>query len=373
MNNVRKLDFIDATRAIAIMMVVLVHTSVRFINLDPVTTFISYYGIMGVQLFFVASALTLCLSFEERKAEKYAILSFYVRRFFRIAPLYYFGIILYFLIDVKNGYDHTGGFSPDASYTPANVVQHLLFVHDFSPSAQSFIVPGGWSIGVEMAFYAIFPVLFAIYERWNFSYISLMLSIVIVALLNLICCLVIAEQFGLSLEIRSFTYYFISNHLAVFLTGFLTYKIITDTSGGENVQKTGTSGLALFIFFTLMSAAVWTLNYRISFLLTPTLSGISFCGLIVWLSTFKRIPNILRKIGKYSFAIYILHFLFTKAIEPALIKVWDSQLPTLPIVQLGIMFLINLVFSFGIASLVHRYIEVRGIDFGRELISKLQR
>lgn len=32
-----------------------------------------------------------------------------------------------------------------------------LFVHGFHPQSINSVVPGGWSIAVEMTFYAVFP------------------------------------------------------------------------------------------------------------------------------------------------------------------------------------------------------------------------
>src|SRR4051812_26086677 len=86
-----KLSYIDALRGIAVLFVISVHHGMVFRQL-PLVQSISGFGQMGVQLFFVASAYTLCLS-ASRRAEPTK--NFYLRRFFRIAPLYYFAIVLY--------------------------------------------------------------------------------------------------------------------------------------------------------------------------------------------------------------------------------------------------------------------------------------
>lgn len=90
------LNYIDSLRGIAILMVVLVHTTLNVRVTNQSLNAIGLYGQMGVQLFFIASALTLCLSLERTIYTENWLGFFYLKRFFRIAPLYYLGIIVYF-------------------------------------------------------------------------------------------------------------------------------------------------------------------------------------------------------------------------------------------------------------------------------------
>src|SRR5947209_6454020 len=85
--------YIDILRGIAIFGVIAVHSHQYITGLSWVISWVFNYGQLGVQLFFVASAVTLCLSMNGRKENSSH--NFYIRRFFRIAPLYYFGIPLY--------------------------------------------------------------------------------------------------------------------------------------------------------------------------------------------------------------------------------------------------------------------------------------
>ena len=95
-----KLKFIDSIRGVAILMVILVHTAQRISGLGVLASTITMYGQMGVQLFFIASAYTLCLSSQRRANETLPYIKFGIRRFFRIAPAYYSGILTYFVISV---------------------------------------------------------------------------------------------------------------------------------------------------------------------------------------------------------------------------------------------------------------------------------
>lgn len=62
MSGTTKYDYIDIVRGVAILAVVLVHVGSILPELSPLPTALYTYGNLGVQLFFVASALTLCMS-----------------------------------------------------------------------------------------------------------------------------------------------------------------------------------------------------------------------------------------------------------------------------------------------------------------------
>src|SRR5579871_675598 len=139
----RKYDYIDAMRGIAILMVLTVHSGQQFPLSEPART-ISAMGQLGVQLFFVASALTLCLSWTSREDETERVPKFLIRRYFRIAPMYYAGTLVYFLNNVVRSHSTVHAALQD--YTPLNVLANVFFVHGLVPSANNTIVPGGWSI-----------------------------------------------------------------------------------------------------------------------------------------------------------------------------------------------------------------------------------
>src|SRR5450830_1317428 len=84
--------YIDALRGYAILMVIAVHTAQASGAWSGIGRDLINQGARGVQLFFVASALTLLISWNSKQdgAGK-----FYLRRIFRIAPMFWIGIAFF--------------------------------------------------------------------------------------------------------------------------------------------------------------------------------------------------------------------------------------------------------------------------------------
>ncbi|MEY9132663.1 peptidoglycan/LPS O-acetylase OafA/YrhL [Bradyrhizobium diazoefficiens] len=71
--------YIDALRGYAILLVIFVHSSQMIGGLQGYVYQIGDQGARGVQLFFVASAITLCMSYHRRTD---GVGAFYIRRLF---------------------------------------------------------------------------------------------------------------------------------------------------------------------------------------------------------------------------------------------------------------------------------------------------
>ncbi len=106
-------DFITGLRAIAAILVVAIHTQALsefgFVGIN-----ISDNGRYGVQIFFVISGFTIAETYS--KSNSFA--SYFTRRYFRIAPLYYlvcsamFALIALSVLEVPYWMERYGG-EPD--------------------------------------------------------------------------------------------------------------------------------------------------------------------------------------------------------------------------------------------------------------------
>ena len=365
-----KLEYIDSARGIAILMVILVHTSLSLPKLPPWAKEMASYGQLGVQLFFVISAFTLCLSSERRQEESHATSNYLIRRFFRIAPLYYFGILWYFFYLSLQRSLKKGAFRIADGYTLPNMLANFSLLHGFYPPANNSIVPGGWSIGTEVAFYVCFPLLFLVFGK---------LSQRSTARFLLLSLLVIGGHYllergyllwsGASLDNNSFLYDNLLNQLPVFLLGILAYFL---------TRHHGFAGLPLVVnlfflcIFAWLTGILWHMELSVvqPFMLVPLTAALAFVFLVNLLAQTPRLnPRFLQRIGQVSYSMYILHFLFA----------WDGmQLINRQlgdngnqILRLGIYYLLTVALTFFFALITEKLIEQPGIRAGRQLVRRL--
>lgn len=358
-----KLKYIDAIRAVAILMVILVHTSQKVSGLHSFTKLLTSYGAMGVQLFFVASAYTLCISAAARKNESQPVLKYAIRRYFRIAPLYYLGIIGYLFIRMLTVYCSSGTVSLPEQYTFLNVICNVLFVHGFYPPANNTIVPGGWSIGTEMAFYVVFPVLFALANKYWVSLRTILFGVLIGFLFSQLSILLLASK-GISVS-NDFVYCNLINQIPVFILGIAYYFWSTVKNKRFNRK------IDVFAFVVLSGISIYFRKWsaEIPYLLTciPFISGLSFLFLIELFRKLDRLnANILVRIGKVSYSMYLIHFIFawlmSSWIAPLLNTILMSE------VTLLLLYPTVVAATFFLAVLSEKYIEKPFIEKGRSIV-----
>lgn len=366
-----KLSYVDEMRGIAILMVIVVHVSQSIHGLSIVATKLSAFGQMGVQLFFVASAYTLCLSMDRRSDEPQQFGAFYVRRYFRIAPLYYLAILFYFGLFMAKQYylkaDPSLGFG---SYTLTNILCNVFFIHGFVPSAINSIVPGGWSIGTEMAFYSIFPFLFLLMKKMNQFGVIILSSLLIFSIcLNFAAQAGIASLTGTPINNLSFSYFNIVNQLPVFVIGGIAYFISTETERNRRFSNPITAFAGFTISLTV-ALVVWWSDVSSFLMFIPTICATAFFFLLYLLKNARKSSRLICKIGQLSYSMYIVHFTFALVVKVIFKRFADRIEPHLLLVA---QFLLVTTLTFAAALLTEASIEKKGIKLGSNLVKYLQR
>jgi peptidoglycan/LPS O-acetylase OafA/YrhL len=158
---------LDGLRAVAILMVVLTHVtrgrqaalSIVYDTTNWPTSFalpswlekIGNAGDLGVQLFFVVSAFTLTVRASQSNED---LKGYALRRIFRVGPGYWLAGVAYTLL---------AGFAPRLwapdGIAPTDIAVAAAFGSAWQGGASFAVVPGGWSISAEVAFYIALPVI----------------------------------------------------------------------------------------------------------------------------------------------------------------------------------------------------------------------
>ncbi|WP_051388646.1 acyltransferase family protein [Arthrobacter sp. 35W] len=135
---------LDGLRAVSILLVLVFHTHDRL--WDPLN------GYLGVTIFFVISGflITTLLLREEERDGRASIWRFYVRRAFRIFPLYYLSLIAVSVLVL--------GFGMGSH--PENYPGRLPLLATYNGEfAGSGTFSHSWSLGIEEKFYLVWPFL----------------------------------------------------------------------------------------------------------------------------------------------------------------------------------------------------------------------
>jgi peptidoglycan/LPS O-acetylase OafA/YrhL len=360
----QNLAYVDHLRGIAILMVIAVHAAQAVPNLSGALIILARYGQMGVQLFFVVSAYTLCRSHMSRMNEANSTTKFYIRRLFRIAPLYYLAIALYWLIDtVVSGFDR--GPTP-GSYTLLNIAANILFTHGFVPSANNVIVPGGWSIGTEMAFYAVFPILISlcltVYSRHGARAIWILVAVAIV--LSSAASITCAHFFRAPLEDNSFLYFNLLVQAPVFMLGIAAFFQYRESRMAIAAPRLS---MLAFVILTLIAKMLMHQNTNVAIAILPVVSGASFVFLLDACRATQRSWRMLARIGQVSYSMYIFHFLFVWYVAGLILpKSPDVKYPSL---VFAAIFFGGAALTFALAQVTEASIERRGIAIGKKICS----
>ncbi|MEI4480733.1 MULTISPECIES: acyltransferase family protein [unclassified Phyllobacterium] len=302
--------YLNALRGLAALWVLLVHVAKMPQPIMALPSWFDIYianGTMGVELFFVVSAFSLCLSMPGHVAEERPWLGFALRRFFRIAPLFYVMILV------------TAFFNPAGFlYNVKTVAANLLFVFNFFPGHgfQTSVVLAGWTIGVEMVFYLIFPMLYGVTKSLPRSIVALLVSLAVAKIFVTLLPILVSD-------VKSYLNYSVFYRLPIFMCGLVAFYVTPLLKEHSRKQEIGAILLASVPvqFFAVTSNSV-------SFIDAYHWYGIMFGCLVVGLGLCPirfLVNDVTEWIGKISFSVYLVHSPIIVLLFPIYKEIQNSE------------------------------------------------
>lgn len=146
----RRFDVLDGVRAISILLVFTAHPANQ-------TFWHVFHGASGVSVFFVLSGflITSLLLREQDRSGRVDLRAFYIRRLFRIYPLFFLVLGIYCVLILGLGMqsDRRDTF---VEHLPSFVLlfPEGTFINHVGPAVP---FDGSWSIGIEEKFYLVWP------------------------------------------------------------------------------------------------------------------------------------------------------------------------------------------------------------------------
>ena len=371
-----KFSFIDAIRGYAILMVIVCHSVLSYDGMVWPIKRLASLGWHGVQLFFVASSLTLLLSWSSRKRhESKPALLFFIRRWFRIAPMYFVAFAIYFLLN-----------PPGVKFSWTQVFSTLTFVNAWSPMQTPTVasawssVPGSWSVSDEFGFYLLFPLLATYIRGLRSSLIFLASCLALSLILNSIF-LPNFELYYTQSAASQFIYYWLPNQLPVFAIGFVVFALIGKLLSNQNTVKIRA---ILSSYTTVIIAASWVLFFSLAYtdasryLLVSNLhvpihimASTIFAAIIVVMSlggktVFNNAP--IQLVGRLSFSAYLVHFGVIHVIYdlfPGLLGVHTTGVSG--VLHCVVFLLLVFMVTFSISWASYTFIEKPFIGLGKRV------
>ena len=330
---------------------------------------------LAVDLFMILSGFLMTYHYAARRRSEpwqswTTWAKFWVRRFFRIAPVYYlllaFALVLNpwlraWITSVNMG---AGGAVAPQLDLKVNIALHASFLFGMVPlySYGTSALPD-WSIGLEMQFYLVFPILFLLIARLGILPALLALTSLCAA------AWVMFPDFLGSFEKPSF----LPLKFAMFASGML---IAAGPSAGTARRVSIAAALLLPSVPIPELASVPMMVARL--LLAGALISLVRPNEVTSVLRLDRLARFASRLlgtrpfsimGDLSYGVYLVHLLIMYPVMGLVIVHVgrDSSAP----VRAGLCLLLTAPATYGLAWLLHRFVERPGIVLGRRMMDGL--
>jgi peptidoglycan/LPS O-acetylase OafA/YrhL len=281
----RSLDLLRGLMAVSIM--------IYHLNEGESGSTLGRLGIYAVCIFFVLSGLSMAIAYDRFITDARTAGAFYVRRIFRIWPLFWVAVSLAALASWHGGKPFSAG------KLLLNYTTLFGFVAPYS-----YVNEGAWSIGNEMVYYALTPLLLAgfRYRRWAGGCI-MAATIALGALFALRWMNPAAP-----IESQFDVYVNPFNNLYFYCSGLMLYYGLRDTKPGKQwcVGMLAVSA-AVFVFYPLTGNQIY-LAVGLPRLVFSVISVVTVYA--VW-KLGNVMPGVigdkLEQLGVATYGIYLLH------------------------------------------------------------------
>jgi peptidoglycan/LPS O-acetylase OafA/YrhL len=353
------LSGIHVLRGLAALMVFPFHLHyVGKIPLPKSWGLIASHGGLGVEFFYVLSAFSLLYSNQKyvRSGDSQWVLGYLIKRFFRIAPLFYVMLVVHCLLIL---------FVFNGKLDVNRIILSVLFIFNFVPKEAEGIVWASWSIGVEMVFYAFLPLIMVSVRSLRSALVFWVLAI--------LASFVYRRVLEADPKIPSgYAHYAFMSQLGVFCSGILGYWMFEKINSSTEVIQLRLRWLTIMLGPVL---AFWLLSDTAKFLVAPgrpdlLVWGLSlgFIAVLAAVGSHRWMAHpVLQFFGERSYSLYLTHAVVIYLCGPLIRRLYEFNYPVLGGYGFAVCAFVVLIPTLLVSEITYRFIEVRGIALGKKL------
>jgi len=338
----RYMPSLDGLRAIAVALVITCHLHADW-------GFLS--GFVGVTIFFVLSGylITRLALQEEREKGRLNVIGFYIRRTFRIFPLYYF-VLFFYAILVLHFKLWPLKIRPFLSSLPyyLTYLQEIPFWRSIASKPPFY---HSWSLGIEEKFYLIWPIFLASIAQSRLERRFMLVAICAV----LFIAAGIASWGRYPYHMEYYGFILLGAMLAMALSSSHAY--IPVANAASKIAPAALVVLLITQFLLMPHTALYFLTSIYAASVTVLLAA-----LVTSDGAAKRLLSFapLVRVGQLSYGIYLIHILCLSVVEK-IAKPGHGRIVAM------LAYLGTLALSIAISCLLHYTLERPMISLGKRL------
>jgi peptidoglycan/LPS O-acetylase OafA/YrhL len=327
------------------------------------TFFIGFGGPSSVEIFFIISGIFIARILDKSYS---SAKNFYVNRALRLYPIYFIvsGLILIrsvlfpelrdelfsypFMALIIGAFANATFFGSDWLMFLRLNDGHLSFGNfneSDSPLWHMLLIPQAWSLGIEITFYLIAPLLCRVSTKKLIGFQALLF-------------VVRGCAFVLGLNFDPWTYRFFPFELPLFILGILLYRVKTNAKDLPRIPWINLYFFLVVVYIGFSTATnLFLLPRGFQMIFLVILTGVVYL--------FGSDTEIDRKIGDFSYPIYMCHNLVISSYI-GIVQNFSGRYPILDLfrgstVSVGFTFIFVLLTSLLLLRLVHPIERIREI------------
>lgn len=334
MSSNNRISSLDYLRGVAAFSIMLYHIHLFGSGEVDASSPLARVKIYAVALFFILSGLTLFKVYEHKLSVS-GVFTFYLKRIFRIVPLLWLTTAATFLL-------------ADEHYELKKIAVNFLVLPGII-KPEAFVADGAWSIGNELGFYLVFPLMiFALrYRSW--------LVWVLLAVFSVPFALMTWSVLDTSESLGHQWHYYVSpaNQFVFFITGFLIAMFPSPAGWLRSAAPWLALASTLIILFLPLQGDPIVLasgNVRLALSLLTVLLCYA-----VYICDFSALPVSVKDglswLGEISYSVYLLHPLIFNFGKKFLPDLWQMHI----VVRGGITIAVTLALSHFVYQHFEKY------------------